>query len=169
LENEGPRLKEVTAWDAPKLERIRRWLLAIVEQGRLPPVDRVLAGEALAGLDDDRDFDELVTVQAGPFLMGSGDADEQAGDEEKPQYEVILPTFKIGRYPVTNTQYRRFIEAGGYREKRWWTEAGWAEKEGPRFDKAAWSEPCLWQNRRYNRPNQPVVAISWYEAVAYCA
>jgi formylglycine-generating enzyme required for sulfatase activity len=171
LENEGPRLKEVTDWDAPKLERIRRWLLAIVEQGQLPPVDRALAGEALAalGVGDDRDFDELVTVPAGPFLMGSREADDQARDLEKPQHELTLPTFKIGRYPVTNAQYRRFIEAGGYREKRWWTEAGWAEKENPRLEKKAWTEPRLWQHRRYNRPNQPVVAVSWYEAVAYCA
>ena len=106
LENERERLDQVSKPKQPKLERIRRWLLAIVQRGWLPPVDRALAGEALAVLGDDRDFDELVTIPEGQFLMGN-DEDEKAS----PQHEVTLPAFKISRYPVTNAQYRRFVEA----------------------------------------------------------
>jgi hypothetical protein len=168
LENEGPRLVQASERNAPKLERIRRWLLAIVTNGWLPPVDRIRAGEALAVLGDDRDFGELVTIPAGPFLMGSSGADEQARDKEKPQHELILPDYQIGKYPVTNAEYARFVEAGGYKEKSWWTEAGWMEKEKPRLANAPWTEPRLWHNSRFNRSNQPVVGVSWYECMAYC-
>ncbi len=38
--------------------------------------------------------------------------------------EIATP-FRIGRYPVTNGQYQAFIDDGGYRERRWWSDAGW--------------------------------------------
>ena len=139
LENEGERLVEVSEYNAPKLERIRLWLWAIVEQGRLPPVDRVLAGEALAVLGDDRDFDELVPVPGGPFAMGD-DEDEDA----RPRHEVLLPAFKIGRYPVTNAQYRRFIETTG---RMWDSEIGLSAE----------------------RSNCPVAEMTWHDARAFCA
>jgi len=139
LENEGERLDQISERNEPKLERVRRWLLAVVTRGWLPPVDRALAGGALAALGDDRDFSELVTVPAGPFLMG----DDQDRDAS-PQHEVTLPAFKIGRYPVTNGQYLRFVEATG-RE--------WPSDDG----------------RRPERANHPAVRVSWHDARAYCA
>ena len=138
LENERERLDRVAERNVPKLERIRRWLLAIVQKGWLPPVDRALAGEALAVLGDDRDFDELVTVPAGEFWMGD-DEDEDA----RPRHKVNLPAFKIGRYPVTNAQYRRFVEA---------TKREWNSEEGMRPDCA----------------NCPAVMMTWHDARAYC-
>jgi formylglycine-generating enzyme required for sulfatase activity len=168
LENEAERLGQISERNAPKLERIRAWLRAIVERGWLPPVDRALAGQALAVLGDERDFDQLILIPAGAFVMGSGPADRQASDDEKPQHELVLPGFKIGKYPVTNAQYRPFMEAGGYQEKRWWTQAGWAEKKKPSYEDEPWREPRYWHDSRFNRPNQPVVGVSWYEAVAYC-
>ncbi len=76
--------------------------------------------------------------------------------------------FQIGQYPVTNAQYRRFVAAGGYdRTQPWWTEEAVKEIE------RAWHEwpvgPRLWNDDRFNRDTQPVVAVSWYEAMAYCA
>jgi formylglycine-generating enzyme required for sulfatase activity len=35
-----------------------------------------------------------------------------------------LRTFRMARYPVTNVQYQTFIDAGGYRDERWWTGSG---------------------------------------------
>ncbi len=141
LENERERLtpEAVSERNWPKRERIRRWLLSIVTQGWLPPVDRALAGQALAVLGDERDFDELVEIPAGPFLMGD-DGDNRA----RPQHELTLPTFKIGKYPVTNVQYLRFVEATG---QRWYSGDG----------------------RRPERANCPAADVSWHDARAYCA
>ncbi len=138
LENERERLRQVSERNKPKLERIRLWQRAIVECGWLPPVDRALAGEALAILGDDRDFDELITIPTGQFLMG-----EEGGGAFGPQHELTLPKFKIGKYPVTNAQYLCFIRETGQK---------WDWGNGKRAEKA----------------NQPVVVVSWHEARAYC-
>jgi formylglycine-generating enzyme required for sulfatase activity len=144
LENEGERLDRVSERNASKLERIRRWLLAIVTQSWLPSVDRVQAGQALAVLGDDRDFDELVEVPDGPFLMGSSDPNGMAFPFEKPQYVFTLSAFRIGKYPVTNGQYLRFVEE---------TVRDWHWDDG----------------RRPERINCPAVFVSWHDARAYCA
>ena len=73
--------------------------------------------------------------------------------------------FAMGRYPVTNKQYRRFVEAGGYaaeNEKRWWSEEGQKYKR-----EYSWTEPRWWDDARFNHDTQPVVGVSWYEANAY--
>lgn len=70
---------------------------------------RLAAGNALAVLGDDRDFDALIEIPAGPFWMGDDD-DERA----KPRHQVDLAVYKIGKYPVIVGQFRRFLEASRY-------------------------------------------------------
>ena len=74
-----------------------------------------------------------------------------------------VPAFQIAKYPITNAQYGKFIEAGGYREKRWWTEAGWQMREAEK-----WIEPRFWSDEKWKGALQPVVGVSWYESVAFC-
>jgi formylglycine-generating enzyme required for sulfatase activity len=71
------------------------------------------------------------SVPAGEFIRGSDRADKRAyADEYTTERRVTLPAFSMGRYPVTNAEYRLFIEAGGYQADRWWSEAGRAWKQG---------------------------------------
>jgi formylglycine-generating enzyme required for sulfatase activity len=71
--------------------------------------------------------------------------------------------FAIAKYPITNAQYALFVEAGGYDEQRWWTTAGWESRI-----KRNRKEPGYWHNPKFNASGQPVVGVSWYEAVAFC-
>ena len=83
--------------------------------------------------------------------------DPRARGIESPVRLVNLGAYRIGRYPVTVFEYRKFIESDGYREKRWWSAGGPGKKTEPQD----WEEQAL-------HPNRPVVGVSWYEASAYC-
>lgn len=130
-------------------------LLSTIAQPEVALRVRIAAAEILGYLGDPR-LGEMVTVSAGRFLMG----DDEGEIRERPQHELYLPAYRIGKYPVTTAEHKRFIEAGGYQDKRWWTEAGWEMKE-KRIS-------TYWLHTRFNKPNQPVVGVSWNEAVAYC-
>jgi formylglycine-generating enzyme required for sulfatase activity len=137
--------------DPSTREAVIAELLAAIADPEVALRVRIAAGSALGDLGDPR-LGEMVVIPAGDFLMGEGSA----------QHKVSLPDYRLARYPLSNVEYRRFIDAGGYRENRWWTDAGWLEvgqkQDAPRF----------WQDARYNKPNQPVIGLSWYECVAYC-
>jgi formylglycine-generating enzyme required for sulfatase activity len=104
----------------------------------------------------------LVYVPAGEFLMGSPDNDSEADADEKPQHRVYLNGFWIGRTEVTNGQYRRFIDAGGYSTRSYWSDAGWAWRESNSI-----ALPSYWNDANSNGADCPVRGVSWYEAGAY--
>lgn len=79
-----------------------------------------------------------------------------------------LYDFQIGQYPITNAQYRRFVDAGGYdKSQSWWTPK--AIKEIEQFTNVWPAAPRYWDDGDFNHGTQPVVGVSWYEAMAYCA
>ncbi len=124
-------------------------------------------------------------VTAGAFVMGSNEEEMNVGkayieksnldddiksilmgflDYESPQHTVFLSPYQISRYPVTNAQYQRFVEEGGYSEK-WkhcWTPEGWEWKEERQL-----SQPDK-EGGEFDLANHPAVMISWYEASAFC-
>ncbi|MCP4689966.1 MAG: SUMF1/EgtB/PvdO family nonheme iron enzyme, partial [Desulfobacterales bacterium] len=144
------------------LNRVRKRIADLVTRGRLASRERADAGNVLAVLGDPRDFDRLLTVPAGPFLMGSDDSDKEAQDREKPQHTLTLPEFKVCKYPVSQGQYMVFVEAGGYADQQYWLENGWESKT-----KHGWAGPEP-KGMPFDLPNHPVVGVSWYEATAYC-
>jgi formylglycine-generating enzyme required for sulfatase activity len=89
-----------------------------------------------------------------------------------------LPAYSIAKYPVTNAQFALFIEAGGYHERKWWTNAGWENcekgfawtKDQKDWEPSGhpWTEPLYWKEDAWNGEAHPVVGISWFEAVAFC-
>lgn len=67
-----------------------------------------------------------VLVPEGPFVMGADAQTEPLSlDNERPAHVVNLPAFRIGTVPITNGQWREFIDDGGYRNSRWWSARGW--------------------------------------------
>jgi formylglycine-generating enzyme required for sulfatase activity/class 3 adenylate cyclase len=126
-------------------------LLAAIADPEVALRVRIAAGNVLGDLGDPR-LGEMVVIPAGDFLMGDG------GE----RHRLSLPDYRLARYPLSNAEYGRFIDAGGYRDETWWTRAGWLEVGQKQ------SEPRFWQDTRFNGPNRPAIGLSWYECVAYC-
>ena len=119
-------------------------------------------------------FRESVAIDGGTFAIGT---DEHAWvyDNERPRHEVELAPFRIDRTPVTNRQYRAFVDDGGYDDSRLWSDAGWewrqdAAVEAPQF----WQREggSDWSRHRYGRredltPDEPVQHVCWHEANAF--
>jgi formylglycine-generating enzyme required for sulfatase activity len=91
-----------------------------------------------------------VTLQAGGFVPEGGQT-------------FKVPAFWIAKYPVTNAQFAKFIEAGGYHTDEWWTPDGLVLRE-----KYQWTEPAHREDGQFTQPDYPIVGVSWYEAVAFC-
>jgi formylglycine-generating enzyme required for sulfatase activity len=107
---------------------------------------------------------EMVAVPAGPFLMGDPHGDVLRPEIAADQFTCDLNyDYTIARYPSTVGQFRYFIEAGGYREKKYWTEMGWQWRE-----RKACTQPGYWTDEQWTGDDRlPVVGVSWYEAYAY--
>jgi formylglycine-generating enzyme required for sulfatase activity len=168
---ESSTLTQVGDRNQLKLARVRAHLARILEEGRLPEVERASAGIALARLGDPRVGVALdpstglpditwCEVPAGRFLMGSVDDSLCLFGNEMPQCEVELAAFRASRFPVTVAQFASFVSAGGYEERRYWTEAGW-HSAGERTGSHCYGGV-------FDLPNHPVVGVSWFEAVAFC-
>ncbi|HEV7824118.1 MAG TPA: ergothioneine biosynthesis protein EgtB [Mycobacteriales bacterium] len=114
-----------------------------------------------------------VLVPAGEFTMGT-DTEPWALDNERPAHRVHVGAFWIDTAPVTNGAYRRFVEAGGYDDRRWWTDEGWAHRQragltAPQF----WTrDGDAWLRRRLGvvepvPADEPVQHVCFHEADAY--
>jgi len=116
-----------------------------------------------------------VLIPGGPFVLGVDPEDEPyALDNERPAHTVDVPSFRIGTVPVTNRQWREFIDDGGYRHSRWWSTEGWEHRQ-----QAGLTAPQFWgaDNRTRVRfghiedlpADEPVQHVSFFEAQAYAA
>jgi formylglycine-generating enzyme required for sulfatase activity len=86
-----------------------------------------------------------------------------ATDESNVTLSIPERTYWMAKYPVTNAQYATFVEAGGYSTRRWWTAQGWNTRLTEN-----WTQPRYWMDATLNGAEQPVVGVSWVEAVAFC-
>ena len=102
------------------------------------------------------DNSEMIHIPATEFSMGY--------EDEEPEHNVVLSEFLIDKYPVTNQQFYKFIESGGYQFQGFWSDAGWQWRVNNSI-----LQPALWNDEKFNHPLFPVVGVSWYEAMAYAA
>jgi formylglycine-generating enzyme required for sulfatase activity len=85
--------------------------------------------------------------------------------------------FFIGRYEVTNSEYKKFVDEGGYSKREYWNEPfvldghelSWEEAMNILVDKTGRTGPAAWIGGNYpeGEANYPVSGISWYEAAAF--
>ena len=72
----------------------------------------------------------MVRVAEGEAVLGmKKEAGRFGWDNEFGERRVHVDAFDIDRYMVTNGQFREFIDAGGYRNRAYWTDKDWAWKE----------------------------------------
>jgi formylglycine-generating enzyme required for sulfatase activity len=94
----------------------------------------------------------IVYVPAGNFLMGSSDVDKDAQADEKPQHTVYLDAFWIDKYEVTNTLYKKCVDAS---------------KCPPHIRTDSRLRDTYYGDPRFD--NFPVIYVSWDDAKSYCA
>lgn len=135
------------------------------------------------------DSDEMVLIPGGPFIRGSSDDDlqafvalcEQAQSscvldnflDEQPQSEVVLSTFLIDRYEVSNRAFADFVEATGYQteaEERGQSNV-WDDsiRQVLSIEGASWRTPEGPGSSIEARLEHPVIHVTWADASAYCA
>jgi formylglycine-generating enzyme required for sulfatase activity len=81
---------------------------------------------------------------------------------------VWLPEFYIAAFETTNAEFRDFLrDPAGYAADEHWTDAGrtWKGREKPRASALLAAADADYA--RFGRDDQPVTAVSWFEAVAY--
>ena len=90
---------------------------------------------------------ETLYLPEGSFWMGSQPG-ERIPPHETPQSEIVLPVYRIGKYPVTNSQFEIFVHETG---KIVTPGMGWDGQKVPGgFE------------------NHPVTGVTWFDALAYC-
>jgi gamma-glutamyl hercynylcysteine S-oxide synthase len=116
-----------------------------------------------------------VAVPGGTFRLGSSPEDPFVFDNEKWAHEVGLPPFSIARAPVTQREFRDFVEDDGYARPELWTAEGWRWRESVGAERPVYwrREGRDWLRRDFDiwvpvEPDRPMVHVSWHEAEAWC-
>ena len=135
----------------------------LVDFGYLPPM-RVTLDSVNAA------HPEMIWIPGGhtrAFLVGSDGATP-----------LTLGDYRIDRFEVSNSQYKAFVDAGGYNDRKYW-EHPFVAPDGrtltfeaaiARFvDRTGRSGPATWEAGTFptGQGDMPVGGVSWYEAAAF--
>ena len=96
---------------------------------------------------------EMVAIPGGTFTMGSPEGEQGSGDNERPQHDVTVPSFFMGKYLVTQGQWRAI-----------------ASQTDLKVELDLDPEPSHFKEpyKGKDRWERPVEQVSWYEAVEFC-
>jgi formylglycine-generating enzyme required for sulfatase activity len=152
-----------TIWDATLTE-----LHHIMVDPTLSATTRRDAGLLLSSLGwlptGNEAIESLVLIPSGKLIYG-----------EANQLLDIDHDFWIGKYLITNLQFKEFIEEGGYGDPKkpkptWWSDDGWTWRTGIECDeRQKKNQPDCLDDYRFNNLLQPVIGMTLYEAQAYCS
>ena len=88
---------------------------------------------------------EMVEIPGGTFTMGAPETEEGSKDSERPQHQVTVSSFFMGKYPITQAQWKAVAAL-------------------PRVNRDLKPDPSYFKG-----DNLPVEGVSWYEAFEFCA
>ena len=118
---------------------------------------------------------ELLPVPGGEVVLGKRPEDDYYGwDNEYGRRLARVPDFMASRHLVSNGEFLRFVEAGGYSQERWWSEEGWAWRRYARAE-----HPTFWRRgeggwlyrsltEEFPLPADWPVDVNLHEAEAFC-
>jgi formylglycine-generating enzyme required for sulfatase activity len=87
----------------------------------------------------------MAEIPGGSFTMGSPKGEERSKDSERPQHQVTIQPFYMGKYPITQSQWQRVANL-------------------PQVNRKLEPNPSWFKGG-----NRPVERVSWYDAVEFCA
>ena len=88
---------------------------------------------------------EMVYIPRGRFMMGAPETEAESDDDEKPQHQVTIKPFLMGKYAVTQAQWKTVADL-------------------PQVNRELKPDPS-----HFKGANRPVECVSWYDAVEFCA
>jgi gamma-glutamyl hercynylcysteine S-oxide synthase len=106
------------------------------------PLERKVKGHASQAVEQPLVPNGRVAIPAGTARLGmpAEEASSFGWCNEFDGLDVEVPAFVIDKNMVSNGEFLAFVEAGGYRDPRFWSEAGWAWREAEGFGR-----PVFWQ------------------------
>jgi formylglycine-generating enzyme required for sulfatase activity len=102
------------------------------------------------------DGKEMVFISGGTFVMGSNNGDHS----HQPEHKVAVADFYIDRWPITNREYKIFVDATDHPVPNY--HVSWCDTEGYNWDPDTKSYP-------EGKGDHPVVLVTWDDAMAYAA
>jgi formylglycine-generating enzyme required for sulfatase activity len=102
------------------------------------------------------DGKDMIFVPGGIFIMGSDDG----SPSHQPEHIVQVADFYIDRWPVTNAEYKKFVDDTGHPVPNY--DVSWCDTEGYNWDPKTRMVP-------EGKADHPVVLVTWEDAMAYAA
>ncbi|HEV3024570.1 MAG TPA: formylglycine-generating enzyme family protein [Pirellulales bacterium] len=111
---------------------------------------------------------QMSLVPEGDVVLEAPPADDETADEMERSAVRHVDALFLDRYPVTNRQYRQFVQSGGYEQMAIWDAQIWPAVLDF-IDETGCPGPRFWKDGAYpaGEDDHPVVGVSWYEAGAY--